>query len=333
MKPRPNDSPAERTSHRAAFTLIELLVVIAIIAILAGLLLPALATAKEKGKRTKCINNMKQMALGWGMYHTDIDGRLPRNPDGGAAGQPGNPGWVRGWLDCQNSTPDNTNRNLCKSRRQDISRTQTFVFLGKTNAVCDALPQLGTFAEISNKDNLVGQTQVANGSIGWAYVVSPEVYKCPSDKSQDSAFGQDLVRSVAMNSWMNPGRGFAAAPSDFEPTFESYRRDTDFLKLSPANAFVFLDEREDSRNDGWFWVSNRGYGTPPTPANYLIVDYPGSYHVRAAVFSFADGHVEMHRWVDARTTPPVRFRQLLPLFQASPGNLDVAWMQEHATAP
>ena len=292
MKPRPNDSPAERTSHRAAFTLIELLVVIAIIAILAGLLLPALATAKEKGKRTKCINNMKQMALGWGMYHTDIDGRLPRNPDGGAAGQPGNPGWVRGWLDCQNSTPDNT-----------------------------------------NKDNLVGQTQVANGSIGWAYVVSPEVYKCPSDKSQDSAFGQDLVRSVAMNSWMNPGRGFAAAPSDFEPTFESYRRDTDFLKLSPANAFVFLDEREDSRNDGWFWVSNRGYGTPPTPANYLIVDYPGSYHVRAAVFSFADGHVEMHRWVDARTTPPVRFRQLLPLFQASPGNLDVAWMQEHATAP
>ncbi len=128
--------------------------------------------------------------------------------------------------------------------------------------------------------------------------------------------------------------GWGGTWGRFEKYFGDYLLYTNRVHLQnpgPAKIFVFLDMREDSIDVGDFAVKMAGY--PNNPKLYGFYDLPGMYHNLSGSFSFADGHSEIKRWRDVRTTPPLVTGAMVNDEFDSPDNVDVSWIQEHATRP
>lgn len=154
-------------------------------------------------------------------------------------------------------------------------------------------------------------------SLVGAYLGEGTLWRCPAAK--DSSVGgitRPRVRTMSLN-------GFMGAATN-RGTATIYRRLAQIIRPSPSEALTFLDERADTINDGAFgmqWEFDEHQ-----PAAWVLRDKPAGLHRGGANLTYADGHVAVRRWQDARTLPAPRDDVALP------GNLDVLWLQQHGTA-
>ena len=185
----------------------------------------------------------------------------------------------------------------------------------------------------SNRENWDPEANLTQ-SVLWPYAgQNLRIYKCPGDRSTIATPAGEVlprVRSMSMLNWVG-GRGENRPMgwSQSSGPWTIYRKSSDFKDPGPSGTFVFLDEREDSINDGMFVVDMGGW--PNNSRNYRIVDIPASYHGLSGGLSFADGHSETRRWLDPRTSASFKKGATTSYDRPSPGNLDILWMQERAT--
>ncbi len=161
------------------------------------------------------------------------------------------------------------------------------------------------------------------------------IWRCPADKSRVIVGGavKPRVRSMSMNVYLG-GWGGTDGGWGYSRTWKLYTKLSQIAPMPPTKLFVLLDMREDSVDMGNFATQMDGYSeSNPNPRLYGFFDLPGIYHGGAAGFSFADGHCEIKKWRDPRTTPPlVQGGQVSDRF-SSKDNVDVAWLQDRATRP
>jgi prepilin-type N-terminal cleavage/methylation domain-containing protein/prepilin-type processing-associated H-X9-DG protein len=146
----------------------------------------------------------------------------------------------------------------------------------------------------------------------WKYNESVGIYKCPADKSTVRIGGKTYprVRSISMNGNMNGNSWYTA----IIPKWWTYKKLSQIT--TPATQFVFLDEREESIDDGYFLVV---LDQPNVWGNL-----PAIYHNGACGFSFADGHAEIKKWIDPDTLRPgIAGTRTAPR--------DVTWIQQRAS--
>ena len=256
--------------RRSGFTLIELLVVIAIIAILAGLLLPALSRAKERTRTIGCMSNLKQFQLASHVYALDHDDFFPLNASSGRSYS-----WVWGAMTHEGVSPTYEN-----------DTTNWVVMLD------------------SKKSALASYTR------------AHKIYRCPADTTYIILNGikHPRVRSYAMNGFIGNRAGRMV---------RDYLRVSEMTEPSPSDLFMFSEEHEDFVMHGLYLgatlVSKVEWGT-----------MPAYRHNKSAAFSFADGHVDTHRWQDKET-----FQKITRTGPSSPTVLnskDIPWLSSHATA-
>jgi len=275
-------TPKLHSPRPLAFTLIELLVVIAIIAILAGMLLPALAKAKQKGQQASCFSNMKQLTLGFVMYTDDNDSVFPAGGSQNALGAQ-----LEDWLYWQAiATPG----NVAGSPLRDITQSRIAPYVGgfaptiRTNGSSVLRCPGDKWWSLRTK----GPPQQAGGSrVGYQFSYSLNCYGGPT---------------VAQAGGENRGVGTYVSGPTTNANFVNKFRLTS--AVNPSTKYMVIEERG-AREDGTEFYNVGGNSQddyisdsrfinngPNANPNIVDADYFTARHTKRANIGFCDGHAE-----------------------------------------
>jgi prepilin-type N-terminal cleavage/methylation domain-containing protein/prepilin-type processing-associated H-X9-DG protein len=280
--------------RRPAFTLIEVLVVIAIIALLAALLLPALAKARERGLAIVCLNNTKQLAVACQLYAEDHGGALPYNL--AMSGHPENSfrtelNWVNNVMTWDLSS-DNTNK-------ETITKAALGVYAGGNT----------TFFRCPS-DHALNAVQ--------------------SDAGWDGRIRSYSMNALVGNAGIASTNGYNVS----DPSYRQFFKLSQIVRPSEIFVFLdeHPDSIDDGYFVNKETIPTGGYAFN-VAISPEWTDLPASYHNNSGAFSFADGHSSLHHWQSANITrPAVPHGANLPLEVYKSDQTDFQWLLEHMSA-
>ena len=282
---------------RSGFTLVEVLLVIAVIAILAALVLPALARARERAAAIACLNNDRQLALGLVLYVDDHEGSLPYNMLLSGTSYRSNLNWANNVM-TRDLSSDNTNL-------ETLTQASLGLYVSRNAGVfhCPSDRSLSTAQLAAGWDHRI-RSYSLNGWLG-----NPNFPGTPVAMPGGIPSNQSPLQCLKLSQIQHPNDIFA-----FLDEHPDSIKDGSFLNPASSGGNALLE------------IEN---GSTAGPAQWL--DLPASYHNHNAALSFADGHAEFHRWVNPETIRLVQPNLAYsPVTVSSAGN-DFGWIQSRAS--